>query len=82
MSSFGKQRPRLADVKCSRLQFQSGDKILVKLFQRFTKDEQKKIKKMVEKWAGDGIEILLVDTTQMEVTKLDQEEQSRIIYPG
>lgn len=81
MSSFGKQRPRLADVQCSRMQFQPGDKVMVKVYDRLTKEEHRKTKKMVERWAGDGVEVLIVDTTRMEVTKLE-EEQSGIVYPG
>lgn len=74
--------PRLADVKCSRLCFQPGDKVLVKVYHSLTKEETNRLKKTVEKWAGDYVEVLIVDATKMEVTKLDKEEQSRILYPG
>ena len=72
-SSFGKQRPRLADVQCTRMQFQPGDRLLVKVFQPKTPSEMKKIRKMVERWAGSHVEVLVVDVTQMEI----RIEQSR-----
>lgn len=78
---MSKVRPRLADVQCSRMQFQPGDKLLVKVHHHLSKEDHHRVRKMVEKWAGDHVEVLVIDTTQMEVTKLDQEEQS-IIYPG
>lgn len=69
-SSFGKQRPRLADVQCSRLQFLPGDKIVVRLQPRrplWSKSEIKGVKKMVEKWVGDSVDVLVVDTSIMDL---------------
>jgi len=81
---LSKARPRLADVQCSRMQFQPGDRVLVKvhLSQPMTREDERRVRKMVERWAGDYVEVLVIDTTLMEVTKLGQEEQPGIIYPG
>lgn len=61
------QQPRIADVQCSRLQFQPGDKILVKLRQRIDSEARKKLQKTVERWAGSGIEVLIIDLALMDI---------------
>lgn len=61
-----KPAPRIADVQCSRMKFEPGDRIVVKLYQRLSLSEQKKLKKTVEKWAGD-VEVLLVDLAVFNV---------------
>jgi len=58
----GKYLPRLADVQCSKMQFSPGDRILVRLQQPgSTREDRAAIKRMVEKWAGDIVEVLVVD---------------------
>jgi len=82
MSGFGKQRPRLADVQCSRLSFKPGDKLIVKLQPRtppWSRSEIKQVKKMVEKWTGDYVEVLVVDLTVMEIEKVDEEQRITIV---
>ena len=77
-----KARPKLSDVQCSRMQFQDGDKVLVRTYTNLSKEQEHKLRKTVEKWAGDGIPVLIINGTMVEVTKLDREEQARLIYPG
>ncbi len=50
------------------MQFQPGDKLLVKVFHALDKESHKKLQKTVEKWAGDHVEVLIVDTTKMEIS--------------
>ncbi len=59
--------PRIADVQCSRFQFQSGDRILVKTYHSLDRDEQKKLRRSIQRWAGPDVEILIVDQTRMDV---------------
>lgn len=61
-------KPRLADVQCSRLQFESGDRILVKSYYKLDHEAKKKLRKTIEKWAGVSVEVLIYDATQMEIT--------------
>ena len=61
-------RPRLADVQCSRLKFEPGDRVRVRVYRRLDRAERRKLRRTVEKWAGVDIEVLIVDGTQMEVT--------------
>ena len=63
----GKQRPRLMDVQVSPLRFQPGDRLLVKVFHAITKEERKRIQHVVEKWAGSHIEVLVIDSTRVEI---------------
>jgi len=59
--------PRLADVQCSRLQFQPGDRVIVRVHQPITKEQARRLKKTVEKWAGDCVEVLVVNSLEMSV---------------
>ncbi len=59
--------PKLADVQCTRLQFQPGDRILVKVYQPLGRDQRKKLRRTVEKWAGTDVEVLIVDATAFDV---------------
>lgn len=73
---IGKARPRLLDVQCQRLEFQPGDRVIARVYHRLTRDEKRKIQKMVERWAGDHVEVLVIDSTMMEVY-VDQVEGKR-----
>lgn len=53
--------PRLADVQCSRLQFQPGDRVLVRVRHRISPEQRKRLQKTVERWAGDHVEVLVID---------------------
>lgn len=61
--------PRLADVQCCRLQFQPGDRVVVRIYQKLDQSQQRRLKKSVEKWAGD-VEVLIVDCTVFDVKVL------------
>lgn len=62
------QLPRIADVKCSRLQFQPGDRILVQSRHRLTKDELRKLRKSIQKWAGCEVEVLIYCPLDFDIT--------------
>ena len=59
--------PRLVDVQCSRMQFGPGDRLLVKSRQPISKEERKKIHRMAQRWAGDHVEVLVIDLTKLEI---------------
>lgn len=67
MEIIGKAKPRLADVQCSRVQFQPGDRILVRVYQQLSPEQHKRLQRTVEKWAGGVAEVLIINANQMEI---------------
>lgn len=59
--------PRLADVNCTRIAFNPGERILVRLRRPMDLEAKKKLRRSVERWAGGGVEVLIVDPAEMEV---------------
>jgi hypothetical protein len=51
--------PRIADIRCRRIVFQPGDRILVRSHHRLDKEKREKIKKSVSRWAGADVEVLV-----------------------
>ena len=72
--------PRIADVQCSRLQFMPGDRLLVKSRVPITKEERRKIHRMVQKWAGDHVEVLVIDLSRMDI-EIEPSKYLRTIQP-
>ena len=73
------KRPLLADVNCSKIQFQPGDQLLVKLLQPLDNDQIVKLRRAVQRWAGKDVEVLIYDATSLEVKV---ERPNRIISAG
>lgn len=65
---MGTQIPRIADVKCSRLKFEAGDRILVQSRHKLTYDEQKKLRRSIQKWAGCEVEVLIYCPLDYDIT--------------
>ena len=61
------KRPRLAEVNCTRLAFEPGDRVLVRTYHPLSDDERRKLQRAVQRWAGTDIEVLIIDAMQMEV---------------
>ena len=70
--------PKLVSIDCSRYAFQPGDKILIRAFGALDPTQKTQIRKTVEKWAGCELDILIIDTTQMEI---EVSRPSPIIQP-
>lgn len=64
---MGSRMPKLADVQCTRVEFQPGDRIIVKVFTDLDRDQRKKLLKTVAKWAGPDVEVLLVDLRKYDI---------------
>ena len=60
--------PRLADVHCEKIQFQPGDRVLVNVYVHIDEATGKKLVKTVQRWAGEDVEVLVVDNTKMRVS--------------
>jgi hypothetical protein len=54
--NVGNRMPRIAEVQCSRLQFQPGDRVLARTTHRLDPAEQRKLRKSILRWAGCEVE--------------------------
>ena len=59
--------PRLADVSCTRMRFDPGDRILVKVRQDLSREDAAKLRKSVERWAGNAVEVLVMNANNVEL---------------
>jgi hypothetical protein len=60
-------RPGLADVQCSRLKFEPGDRVLVRTYHNLSKEQKRKWQRIVQKWAGVDVEVLVINCMEMEI---------------
>lgn len=60
-------RPQIADVRCSKIKFEPGDRILVRAHHRLTVDQVKRLRKSIQKWAGCEVEVLIYNGLDMEI---------------
>lgn len=58
---------KLAEVQCTPLRFEPGDRILVKVKQPLSRDQVINLRKSIEKWAGPDVEVYIVDVSLMEL---------------
>ena len=70
--------PRLADIRCSRVVFAPGDRVLVRTYGELDAEHSKKIRKSIQKWAGCEVEVLIYDGTQMDI-KVDRNQNGLVI---
>lgn len=59
--------PRLADVQCSRLKFEPGDRVVVRVYRAISKEQEARLRRMVEKWAGDCVEVLVINGLEVGI---------------
>ena len=52
---------RLADLKCSTVKFQKGDRILVKSNQILDMGARKRIHKAISNWSGGEVPVFVAD---------------------
>lgn len=64
---IGQAKARLADVQCSRFEFKPGDRVVVRVFRPMEKRELDKLKRTVERWAGNCVEVLIVNALEMSI---------------
>ena len=60
--------PKIAEVHCTPIQFQPGDRVLVRVPQQIDKDQRARIRKTVEQWAGGFVEVLVYCPEDFEIT--------------
>jgi len=59
--------PKIANVQCSRLVFQPGDRIIVRVCTDLDRDQKRRLLQSVRKWAGTDVEVLLVDVRMFDI---------------
>jgi len=59
--------PRIADVQCTRLKFEPGDRILVRTHYRMNLEQKKSLRSGIQRWAGCEVEVLIVCLLDMDV---------------
>lgn len=57
---------KLANVDCTPMRFQPGDRILVRIRVSLSSGQKNDIRRIVEKWAGNMVEVLVIGP-EMEV---------------
>lgn len=62
-----KVRPKIADVQCTRLKFEPGDRILVRTYVQLSREQIKKLRRSIEKWAGVAVEVLIINATEIDL---------------
>lgn len=72
--------PRLVDINCTRLQFQPGDRILVKTNFMPSIEQEKKLRAQINKWAGVEVEVFVYCGLAMDI-KVEQSNNGRTILP-
>lgn len=61
------KKPWIADIECTRLKFEPGDRILVRTYQKLDKDQEKRLKRSIQKWAGVEVEILIINVLELDI---------------
>lgn len=51
--------PRIADVRCERIRFQPGDRVLVKCNHQLEPEQVRRLKRSIQRWAGTDVEVLI-----------------------
>lgn len=59
--------PRIADVRLQRIQFQPGDRVLVCVHHRIDLEQERKLRKSIEKWAGGAVEVLIYSNLDADI---------------
>ena len=72
-------KPKLADVKCSRVPFKPGDCVLVRTSGGYSHEQLAKFKRAVEAWAGEGVRAIIIDTTKVSVEVVENKGLTEII---
>ena len=78
------QRPRIADVQCTRLRFEPGDRVIVRSRHRLDNEQQRRLRASITKWAGVDIEVLIYCELDfsLEVQKTDRTPTGLLIPPA
>ncbi len=74
--------PTIADVKCSRIVFRPGDRVIVRVYRRLEAEQAKRLKRSIQRWAGADVEILIYDATLMDVRVEKADAEAKLVAAG
>jgi len=73
------KKPNLAEVHCSKIQFNPGDRILVRVLRALDSDELDRLVRTIKRWAEVDVEVLVVDCTKVEL-KIENNQRRLSLY--
>ena len=59
--------PRIADVRCQRIVFQPGDRVIVRSYHRLDSPQRKQLERSIKRWAGTDVEVLVYCTQDLDL---------------
>lgn len=71
-----KAKPLISDIQTTRVKFNPGDRILVRVPSYLSQDQQKRLKKSIVKFAGEDVRILIVNCSE---TRLLRKRKSGLV---
>ena len=74
--------PRIADIQLTRVKFEPGDRLIVRLRQPLDREAKKKLRRTIGRWAGDHVEILIVDPVLFDLEVEPFENAGKFYTPG
>lgn len=66
--------PQVANANCRVIRFLPGDRVVVRVNERLTRERRRKLQKTIEKWAGDAVEILIVELPVFDIQVIHGEQ--------
>lgn len=76
---MGKATPLISDIDVTRYQFEPGDRLLVRVANDLTEDQQYKLYKAISRFAGGDVRILIVNCLKMRMMKVMPSGNAEII---
>lgn len=60
--------PNIAEIDCSRIRFQDGDRVLVRTYANYDAGQMARMRAMIRRWAGCEVEVMFYNANAMEIT--------------
>jgi hypothetical protein len=74
-------KPRLAEVQCTKIQFDPGDRLLVKVQHELNAEQRKQLTRTIQKWAGAEVEVLIINVNRMQL-EIQKKAAGSLILPS
>lgn len=57
----------IVDLSCTRIRFEPGDRVIVRLRQSMTREQISHVKRTVQNWAGKDVRVIVYNPAAMEI---------------
>ena len=64
-----KAKPLLSDIQTTKIKFNPGDRVLVRVSSYLTQEQQKRLKKSIIKFVGEDVRILIVNCLESRLLR-------------